>query len=57
MTKSIQNPYLNFRDETNESNNVMIRQRHATMPISNDGLIRLNGLVSQFPVYKFHLMN
>jgi hypothetical protein len=43
---------LTLRDESNEPNYVMIRQCGAT--VSNDGLIRLKGFVSQFPV---HLCN
>jgi hypothetical protein len=31
MTKSIHNPYLNFRDKSNEPNYDMIRQRRATV--------------------------
>jgi hypothetical protein len=37
-----------------EPNYFMIRQHHATVPISNDRSIRLNGFVMQFLV---HLCN
>jgi hypothetical protein len=47
-TKS-RTPYLNFRDECNEPNYDMARQRHVTLTtISNDGLIILIGSISHF---------
>jgi hypothetical protein len=42
-------PYLNFRDECNEPNYDMARQRHVTLTtISNDGLIILIVPISHF---------
>jgi hypothetical protein len=48
MKNPFHNPYLNSRDESNESNYVMIKQCCATVTISNYELIRLNGFISQF---------
>ena len=50
-TYSTTPPRAKSRDESNEPNYAMIKQCHATVSISNDGLIRFNKFVSRFPVH------